>query len=78
MFNLCGVCKTSENKPSSGYLVKKQNEPDKFYTEYEAINQVSLSSPQISMLRVSRSTYDIEEVKNKAKSKVFTDQEFGP
>jgi hypothetical protein len=34
MFNLCGTCKTAENRASSGYLVRKQNEAPKFYTEY--------------------------------------------
>jgi hypothetical protein len=30
------------------------------------------------MLRLNRSTYDVEEVKSKAKAKAFTDVEFPP
>lgn len=77
MFNICNSCGAEPTGP--GYLVQKENESPKFYADYKDINVGDLNSPNTSMMKVSKSSWQSQVAAVlKSKDKTFVDQDFGP
>lgn len=72
-------CKTCETEPlGSGYLVRKDQEPAKFYPKFADIKEADLQHQNTSVLRINRSEYEAFSKSLTATDRKFVDQDFPP
>lgn len=62
----------------SGYLVKKDQEPAKFYPKFADIKEADLQHQNTSVLRINRSEYEAFSKSLTATDRKFVDQDFPP
>lgn len=73
----CGPCGGAKETEGPGYMVRKENQEVKYYTDYNSINQGVLNSPNTTMVKVNRSSLDTQ-ISQLKKDKAFTDPDFAP
>ena len=76
MFDMCKTCGAGDEAKGPAYLVKKDQQAPKYYSDIKSINQGELNDPNTTLLKVARSSLDsqMQQLKNQA----FSDPEFQP